>query len=245
MRRSVNLLALLVATVVLLSACGSGNASEPNSGATENTGGDPVDTVLESKPEVSCTAYSQETPDQAREGDHIIGATEDYSVTIIVYNDFSCTNCLTIAQTLGNALELYPDDIRLIFRNFPVLGGNDNAVVAAKAAEAAGRQGMFWEMHNIFFATQNEWKDMDQEAFSDFIWEQVVVLGLEPEQFDVDVNSDRPTTQRGIEPGHRAAHHDGQWNANAPILDHGRRFLHLDGYVDGPLWAAPSGPAVF
>ena len=190
MRRTVLYISLLLATVLLLSACGSGANTATNNEVADNAGNASGDLVSDSSPAATCTVYSQEVPDLAREDDHIIGETEDYSVTIIAYNDFSCSGCLTIAQTLAKTLELYPDDVRLIYRFFPVLGGNDNAVVAAKAVEAAGRQGMFWEMHDFFFATQDAWKEMDQDTFSQYIWDQVAALGIESEQFNLDVNSD-------------------------------------------------------
>ena len=185
------ILALLIAAL-LLSACDGSNQPADNN----NTGASPdrtnADISIGDIPDVTCTVQSQALPDLARPDDHIIGETEDYAVTVIVYNDFSCTGCLTIAQTLDKALELYPDDIRLIYRYFPVLGGeNDNGVVAAKAVEAAGNQGKFWEMHDFFFATQDTWKDMDQDAFAEYIWEQVNAMGLDPELFDLDVNSEQ------------------------------------------------------
>ena len=135
MRRTVLYISLLLAAVLLLSACGSGANTATNNEVADNAGNASGDLVSDSSPAATCTVYSQEVPDLAREDDHIIGETEDYSVTIITYNDFSCSGCLTIAQTLAKTLELYPDDVRLIYRFFPVLGGNDNAVVAAKAVE--------------------------------------------------------------------------------------------------------------
>lgn len=181
----------LLTAAMLLSACNGSNQPADNNGTGADPGSDAPDISIGDTPEVTCTVQSQALPDLARPDDHIIGETEDFAVTIIVYNDFACSGCLTIAQTLDKALELYPDDIRLIYRHFPVLGGNDNGIVAAKAVEAAGNQGKFWEMHDFFFATQETWIDMDQETFAEYIWEQVNNLGMDIERFDLDVNSDQ------------------------------------------------------
>lgn len=182
---------ILMITLLLLAACSgnNGQANTPTESADNTDSGDEiVDTGGE--PAV-CTAQSQKLPDFVDETDFPTGALEDYSVTIVIYNDFACESCVTMAEVVAKALELYPGDIRVVYRYFPVLHGeNDNGVVAAKAAEAAGLQGKFWEMHNILFTTQETWIDMDSSTFSEFIWAQVAELDLDVEQFDADVNSD-------------------------------------------------------
>ena len=182
--------ALLSITLLILSACSSEQTIEPME--TDNPGEEflvtPPDTT--SNIEVTCTVQSQELTDWALPEDHITGELDDYAITIIAYNDFSCDGCFNIAQTLATTLELFPDDVRLIFRNFPILGGNDNGVVAAKVAEAAGRQGKFWEMHDYLYATRDQWLELDQEDFGEFIWQQVELLELDPEQINLDINSE-------------------------------------------------------
>lgn len=187
---------LLVATALLLAAC-SDNANQanlPEETTNVSVNDQSEDTAISSDSDVipaNCTAQTLAVPDLAREDDYIRGEMEDFAVTIIYYNDFACEGCASMAKTLAKAVELYPEDIRLIFRYFPVLGGeNDNGVVAAKAAEAAGLQGKFWEMHDMLYATQEAWKDLDPESFSDYIWEHVIAFGLDLDQFDADVNSE-------------------------------------------------------
>ncbi|MFN2146412.1 MAG: peptidylprolyl isomerase [Anaerolineales bacterium] len=189
MNKKITLLFTLTLTVLLLlSACG-GNQDTNTGGSSSDSGDAPPGSVSYDN-DVTCTVQSQALPDLARPTDHIIGALEDYAVTVIVYNDFTCDSCFTIAQTLAKTLELYPDDVRLIFRYFPILGGeNDNGIVAAKAAEAAGKQGKFWEMHDALYTTRDQWVDLDPTAFGEFIYGLVEQLGLSPEQFDLDVNS--------------------------------------------------------
>jgi cyclophilin family peptidyl-prolyl cis-trans isomerase/protein-disulfide isomerase len=176
--------------LLLLSACG-GNQNAPSGGGSGDSGDAPPGST--SYEDITCTVQSQKLPDLARPDDHIIGELEDYAVTVIVYNDFSCDGCLTIAQTLAKTLELYPDDVRLVFRYFPILGGNDNGVIAAKAAEAAGMQGKFWLMHDLLYTTRDQWRELDPQGLGEFIYEMVKELELNEEQFDLDLNSQEVT----------------------------------------------------
>jgi cyclophilin family peptidyl-prolyl cis-trans isomerase/protein-disulfide isomerase len=180
----------ILIALLLLSACG-GNQNVASGGGSGDSGDAPPGST--SYEDITCTVQSQELPDLARPDDHIIGELENYAVTIIVYNDFSCDGCLTIAQTLAKTLELYPDDVRLIFRYFPILGGNDNGVIAAKAAEAAGKQGKFWLMHDLLYTTRDQWRELDPQGLGEFIYEKVKELELSDEQFDLDLNSQEVT----------------------------------------------------
>lgn len=176
--------------LLLLSACSGNQDTNPaNAGGSGIESGDAPPDTASSENEITCTVQSQVLSDLARPNDHLLGELDNYAVTVTVYNDFSCDGCFTIAQTLARTLESYPDDVRLIFRYFPILDGNDNGVVAAKAAEAAGRQGKFWEMHNALYTSRDQWRTIEPEAFGIFIYELVTELGLSPEQFDLDINS--------------------------------------------------------
>lgn len=81
--------------------------------------------------------------------DHIKGA-KDAKVTLISYSDFECPFCSRITPTLDQIVKDYPNDVRLVFRHFP-LSFHAEAQKAAEAAECAGKQGKFWEMHDEIF----------------------------------------------------------------------------------------------
>src|SRR5687768_4612264 len=81
---------------------------------------------------------------------------ESAPANIIIYSDFQCENCATLAPMLTLLREEYPDDFRLVYRHYP-LAQHDKAILAATAAEAAGAQGRFWEMHDLLFARQAAW----------------------------------------------------------------------------------------
>ncbi len=85
--------------------------------------------------------------------DDAVEGSEDAKVTIVEWSDFECPFCVRFyQQTLGKIREQYIDTgkVKLVFRDFP-LGFHANAQKAAEAAECAGEQGKFWEMHNMLF----------------------------------------------------------------------------------------------
>lgn len=81
--------------------------------------------------------------------DHIKGA-KNAKVTLIEYSDFECPFCLRHEDSLNQALKDYPNDVRIVYRHFP-LSFHPEAQKAAEASECAGQQGKFWEMHAEIF----------------------------------------------------------------------------------------------
>lgn len=108
------------------------------------------------------------------------------STTLIEYGDFECPACASYHPVLKQIHEEYGDRIRFVFRHFP-LPVHRNSRIAARAAEAAGAQGKFWEMHDALFETQAEWtgKSNAQSLFSDY----ARALGLDMERFERDMRS--------------------------------------------------------
>jgi protein-disulfide isomerase len=72
-------------------------------------------------------------------------------VTIVLYSDFECPYCQTLAGTLAQAKKEYGDKVRLVFRQFPLTQLHPNAQKAAEASLCAADQGRFWEMHDELF----------------------------------------------------------------------------------------------
>ncbi len=96
---------------------------------------------------------------------------------LIEYADFECPFCAALHGRLAG----WP--ARLVFRHFPVRSSHPRAWAAACAAQAAGRQGRFWEMHDSLFADQGRLDDPH-------LWERAQDLGLELERFEADRRSD-------------------------------------------------------
>jgi cyclophilin family peptidyl-prolyl cis-trans isomerase/predicted DsbA family dithiol-disulfide isomerase len=109
------------------------------------------------------------------------------TVILLVYQDFQCPACAEMALDLAELARQAPDDLRLVFRHFPIEALHDKAHWAARAAEAAGAQGRFWEMHDLLFARQAEWTRLAPADFKAWLIGQAGTLELEPERFRRDL----------------------------------------------------------
>lgn len=121
----------------------------------------------------------------------------------------------------------YPEDVRIVYRHFPLVSIHNKATLSAQAAEAAGKQGQFWEMHDLLFERQAEWAQMSVEDFQAWLIEQAEALGLDAERFSADLVSEenvdyvQETWDRGVEinlPGTPYLLIDGQvWPQSLPM----------------------------
>lgn len=120
--------------------------------------------------------------------DDNVRGPEDAMVTLVIYNDFQCTDCnyLHLSQQL---LENEPDDVRIVYRYYPYGTLFDKGELAARAAEAADDQGKFWELHDLLFEKQAEWVDLPVDSFEAWVTTQAGELGLDQTQFTTDFNS--------------------------------------------------------
>ena len=89
--------------------------------------------------------------------DHVLGA-EHSPVTIVEYGDFECPTCKQAAPAVKLVLERFGARIRFAWRHYPVEAAHPHAMHAAQAAEAAGGQGRFWQMHDLMFENQRHLK---------------------------------------------------------------------------------------
>jgi protein-disulfide isomerase len=105
------------------------------------------------------------------EEDHVRGPYG--TPLVLVYADFECPYCAVEAQKLARAR------LRVAFRHFPVRTSHPRAWPAACAAEAAGLQGRFWDMHDLLFADQGRLEDPH-------LWARARSLGLDLERFETD-----------------------------------------------------------
>jgi cyclophilin family peptidyl-prolyl cis-trans isomerase/protein-disulfide isomerase len=187
----------IAAIALLLSACAGAIAPT----ATVEPLNIPVEPV--SLPEFACTAITSTEQENAaassqfepvNETDWSRGAA-DAPVTIMEYSDFQCPYCAELAASLQELAAKYPDDLRVLYRHFPLIGTSeqpvhDKAAIAMQAAEAAGRQGKFWEMHDALFAGQLEWTGMSLTNFETWLMETTSDLGLDAAQFSADLHSE-------------------------------------------------------
>jgi protein-disulfide isomerase len=109
-------------------------------------------------------------------------------VTLEEFADFQCPPCGQFAPFAEELLREYDSRLRIVFRNFP-LPAHEHAHEAAIAAEAAGFQGKFWEMHDTLYREQSAWSKAPnaRELFESYAG----ILGLDMDQFKKDMDSDK------------------------------------------------------
>jgi protein-disulfide isomerase len=110
------------------------------------------------------------------------------AVTIEEFADLACPTCAGFHQVLKEIEKSYGQKVKVIFRHFPLtkVRGHENAYNAARAAEAAGIQGRFWEMQNMLFTNQKTWQPMSEgEARSTFEG-YAKSIGIDVETFKQD-----------------------------------------------------------
>jgi protein-disulfide isomerase len=96
--------------------------------------------------------------DPGAEPPHALGPA-DAPVTLEEFGDFECPPCALLHPELKMIEKEYGSRLRIIFREFPLVPTHAHALAAAKAAEAAGLQGKFWEMHDMLYENQKSWRD--------------------------------------------------------------------------------------
>ncbi len=124
-------------------------------------------------------------PNEISSSDWVKG-NKDSSVILVEYSDFQCPACVAYFPMIERVVGEASTTIKFVYRHFP-LTQHVNAVPAAQAAEAAGKQGKFWEMYEQIFTTHTEWEtsSMVDKIFYDY----ATKMGLDMDKFDTDYKS--------------------------------------------------------
>lgn len=118
--------------------------------------------------------------------DHVRGASAG-TVTLVEFGDFQCPACGAYEPLVRKVLQDNPTTLKLVFRHFPLTAIHQNALLGAKAAEAAGLQGKFWEMHDMLYENQQTWSA--SLSAHDFIVGYAKALNLDEKKFASDLNN--------------------------------------------------------
>jgi protein-disulfide isomerase len=103
------------------------------------------------------------------------------TVTLTEFGDYECPSCGYYHPIVMELLRRYPEQLKLEYRHFPLIQIHPNAMAASLAAEAAGDQGKFWEMHDKLFETQSAWQGKpNAEAYFQTLAAQ---MGMNTSQF--------------------------------------------------------------
>ncbi|MDB5163575.1 MAG: Na+/H+ antiporter, NhaA family protein nonfunctional [Candidatus Saccharibacteria bacterium] len=117
---------------------------------------------------------------------HLLGAGKK-NVTFVEYGDYQCPACGAYYPIVKQVQQKYGDDITFQFRNFPLTQIHPNAMAGARAAEAAGLQNRYWEMHDLLYEQQSNWSSVSNvsKIFEDYATQ----LALNIDKFRSDYNS--------------------------------------------------------
>jgi len=167
----------------------------PSDGFVPNLAGEITECSLKSLiPEIPA-AQIPPIPTVSEE-DWVLGSM-DAETSIIVYSDFQCPYCAVAAPQLEQFQVDNADSVNLVFRHLPLIGIHPIAMPAHQAAEAAGLQGKFFEMHDVLFENQQKWATEIATAddFLPYALELAEDLNLDLEQFENDY-SDSATQEK-------------------------------------------------
>lgn len=137
---------------------------------------------------IAVTQYKNSTKPVATEAvvrsDSHAAGPEDAAATLVEFGDFQCPACASAEPMVKQLRADFPNDLRFVFRNFPLVTIHPNATRASEAAEAAAVQGKFWEMHDLLYEQQNVWAGMGNpsEQFKAYARQ----LGLDESKFVQD-----------------------------------------------------------
>ena len=124
------------------------------------------------------------------EGSYVLGKA-DAKITIVEFADFQCPFCGRFHPMMNEAYKAFPDDVKIIVKNYP-LGFHPFARPAAKVALAAGLQGKYFEMVDLLIAGGN---DLSEAKYKEFAGK----LGLNVEQFAKDLKDKDAEFEKKIE----------------------------------------------
>lgn len=130
------------------------------------------------------TANSQD----GKIADHVFGKV-DSKVTLIEYGDFQCPPCAAVYPRIKAITEQDSNQLQFVFRNFPISTIHANARSSAAAAESAGLQGKYWEMHDKIYAGQSDWSELNETDRTDYYVKLAKSLSLDITKFKSDMAS--------------------------------------------------------
>jgi len=114
---------------------------------------------------------------------------ENAKVTIVEFSDFQCPACRAAQPLVEKVMADHPNEVRLIFRHYPLTAIHKNAQLSAQAAEASRSFNKFWEMHDLLFAEQSQWSELSGKDFTAKLDEFAAKLSIDKTALTEKMNS--------------------------------------------------------
>lgn len=180
--------------------------------------------VLGAKPASVSASGTLQDPLSAT--DHTEGSAVAKNV-LVEYSDFQCPACGSYYPLVKQIAQTYGGHLLIVYRYFPLTAIHPNAELSAQAAEAAARQGKFWEMHNMLFDHQRDWSGLADPT--DTFIGYATQLGLNKDQFVSDLTSAAVVARvrSDLDSGARA-----NVNATPTFYLNGNKLTNLQTYGD-------------
>jgi len=130
-------------------------------------------------------------------GSPVMGAA-NARITLVEFSDFQCPYCSKAVEKINAVLKAYPNDVKLVFKQFP-LDTHPQAQISAQAALAAHQQGKFWQLHDLMFANRNA---LSRKSILGWAGS----LGLDMKKFEADLDSEatKKVVARDLSDGEKA-----------------------------------------
>ena len=107
-------------------------------------------------------------------------------VTLIVYCDFQALPCAQFSLLMQQILLDFPNQVRWVYRYFPLVEVHDKAILGVQAAEAAALQDKFWAMHDLLYRDAPAWVELSPEQFQSWLFAKVEEINLDRNRFERD-----------------------------------------------------------
>lgn len=120
-------------------------------------------------------------PIPVNERDHVIGPSHA-SITVVNYGDYQCPDCHRRHREIEKMFDQLVNDVRFVYRHFPLIKIHSRALRAAEAAEAAAAQGKFWEMHRHLYDRPDKLEDRHLRRYAKEV-------GLDLDRFDREMTA--------------------------------------------------------
>jgi len=186
MRRKLPIIIIVLVLVAAL-AGGALMMRTPETSTTQtNIAQLPPTVTTSNTPAANATTRPAAPPPANLQNVHVRGRT-DAPLLLEEYGDFQCPPCGFFHPILKRIEGEYATQLRVAYRHFPIRSQHQHAAEAARAAEAAALQGKFWQMHDMLFENQKDWKDapIARPVFLNF----ARTLGLDIAKFTQDIDS--------------------------------------------------------
>jgi len=212
----------------------------------------PCSTVYEYEVTAETAQYQNAVDQQPpiTEEDWIYGDPEA-PITVVEYADFQCPACVGFSLGIKELINEFPGTIRVVFRHLPLPSIHNLAYISAMAAEAAGAQGKFWEMHDLLYQNQQQWSAYSEKEFIDWALFQAEALALDIDQFTADLNDEEVRAEieainqerlsLGMAYTPFVVVNDRVWRENKPNLYSLIGIYEFGGYEECPPWVIEEG----